>query len=134
MEIVKQKCAKGHRRPGKTAISRKHRDPFSDEKHSRNISFNSDLPWPQSGDSGRDVKKKKKKELKGQASQNPLKECSVQAYDMGMPLFCKSDGGKWIIYRGREGGWQNKLLIRRIKADAGKRHHRHLHFHGMNLV
>ena len=50
------------------------------------------------------MKKKKKKELKGQASQKPLKERSVQAYDMGMPLFCKSDGGKWIIYRGREGG------------------------------
>ena len=50
------------------------------------------------------MKKKKKKELKGQESQKPLKERSVQAYDMGMPLFCKSDGGKWIIYRGREGG------------------------------
>jgi len=47
---------------------------------------------------------KKKKELKGQESQKPFKERSVQACDMGMPLFCKSDGGKWIIYRGREGG------------------------------
>ena len=50
------------------------------------------------------MKKKKKTKLKGQASQKPLKERSVQAYDTGMPLFCKSDGGKWIIYRGREGG------------------------------
>ena len=53
---------------------------------------------------GMKTNKQTNKKLKGQASQTPLKERSVQAYDMGMPLFCKSDGGKWIIYRGREGG------------------------------
>lgn len=52
---------------------------------------------------------KKNKKLKGQASQTPLKERSVQAYDMGMPLFCKSDGGR--------GGGGNGLFIGEGKED-----------------